>query len=117
MGFHHHQAGARQFRSVIGRPQKARLLRKVFVNLAFVPDVIAGGEDVHAIAEQLLGQRWSNPESPGGVFTVGDGQMDIFGSYDFADIPGDQTAADGRKDVTDKEKVGNSSSYTRSCVA
>ena len=48
----------------------------VLDDLALVPDVIAGGDDVDAEFEQLLGDLRSDAEAAGGVFAVGDGEID-----------------------------------------
>src|ERR1039458_1236800 len=49
---------------------------QVIDNLALVPNVIAGGDDINAEFEQLLRNLWSDAEAPGGVLAVGDGEFD-----------------------------------------
>jgi hypothetical protein len=72
--------------------------------------VIAAGQHVHAVSEQLVGQRRSNAKSAGGVLPIGDGQMDVLRGHDPAQMPRHQVASGGRKDVADKKKIGNSGS-------
>ena len=65
------------------RPQHATGQRRlisvggvqVIDNLAFVPDVIAGGDDINAEFEQLFGNLRSNAEATCGVLAVSDGQF------------------------------------------
>ena len=57
-----------------GRPLPLAL--QVVDDLALVPDVIAGGEDVDAEVEKLVDDLRSDAEAAGGVFAVGDNQVD-----------------------------------------
>ena len=63
-----------------GSPRQRRLIAiggvHVIDDLALVPDVIAGSDDVDAELEQLLGDLRRNAEAAGGVFTVRDGEVD-----------------------------------------
>ena len=49
---------------------------KVVNNLAFVPDVVAGGHHVDAEIEEFFGERRRDAEAGRGVFAVGDYQID-----------------------------------------
>ena len=60
-----HHAAARQLVDVIGRPQQARLAGEIVIDFTLVPDVIAAGQDVDPVAEQLVGELRCNPESAG----------------------------------------------------
>jgi len=65
------------------RPQDAARQRRlisvggvqVIDDLALVPDVVAGGDDVDAEFEQLFGNLRSDAEAAGGVLAVGDGEF------------------------------------------
>jgi hypothetical protein len=54
--------------------------------------VIAAGQHVDSIAEQLIGELRSDAEASGRVFAVGDGQVDFFTCDDIAQMPGDNAA-------------------------
>jgi hypothetical protein len=88
---------------IVRRAKQARLAREIVVDLALVPDVVAAGEDVDAVAEDLVGKCGGDAESAGRVFGVRDSQMDIFSSDDFFEVPGDQAPADGAEDVAYKK--------------
>ena len=49
---------------------------EVFDDLALVPDVIAGGHDVDPEIEQLVRELRSDAEPGGGIFAVGNDQID-----------------------------------------
>ena len=76
-------APARKIRSVIRRPQQAaggavriavgRL--KVVDDLALVPDVVAGGDDINAEIEQVFRERTGDTEATGRILPVGDDEI------------------------------------------
>ena len=68
---------------IIRGTQQARLAREIIVNLALVPDVVAAGEHVEPVAEQLIGKLRRNAEASGRIFSVGDRKIDFFGGDDF----------------------------------
>jgi len=72
--------------------------------------VIAAGQDIDAVSEQLIGQRRRDAESARGVFAIGDGQMNVLGSDDRARMPRYQLPPGGSKNVADEKKVGYRSS-------
>jgi hypothetical protein len=45
-------------------------------NLALVPDVVAGGDDIDAEIEKLLGQRWGDAKTGGRVLAIRDDEVD-----------------------------------------
>ena len=45
--------------------------------LALVPDVVAGGDDVGAEVEEVFGEWRRDAEAAGGVFAVDDGEVDL----------------------------------------
>ena len=46
-------------------------------NLALVPDVVAGGEDVGAEVEEVFGDGRREPEAAGSVFRIHDDEVDL----------------------------------------
>src|SRR5262249_961746 len=70
-------AAARIMLGKIRRPQQPRLVRHELQNFALVPTVIPAAEHFDAVAEQLLGDAWGDAEACGGVFAVGDQQIDF----------------------------------------
>ena len=49
---------------IIRGTQQPRLARQIIVDLALIPDVIAGGETFDAESENLLGERGVMPNPP-----------------------------------------------------
>ncbi len=103
---HHHHASPGQLIDIIGGPQQARLAGEIIVDLALIPDVIAAGEHVQAVAEQLIGELRRDAEAAGGVFGVGDGQIDFFGGDDVAQMAGNHAAPGGGENIANKKKIG-----------
>src|SRR5208283_5438479 len=74
-------AEAGRAHGIVGRPQQASRQRTfvavgrihVLDDLALVPDVVAGGDDIDAELEQLFGNLRSDPEAAGGILTISDG--------------------------------------------
>ena len=100
---YHYDPRTGQFRDIIRRTQKARLAREVIVNLALVPDMIAAGQHVEAVTEQLVGQLRRDAEASGGVFGVGDGKVDFFRRDDFLQMTGHNMAPGRSKNIADKK--------------
>ena len=100
----HDHAAARRV-GVVGRPQQPRLAVQVIVELALVPDVIAGGEHIQPHGEQLFGDGRSDAEAAGGVLRVGDGQVDVVGLDDVLQVVGDNPASRRGENIADKENV------------
>ena len=69
----------------------------------FVPDVVAGGEDVGAEVEELVGDRRGEAESAGGVFSVDDDEVDGAALDDVADVLAHDAATGAAEDVADEE--------------
>jgi hypothetical protein len=44
-------------------------------NLFLVPDVVAGGQNVHSAIQQFLGSFQGNAKATGGIFAIGDYQV------------------------------------------
>jgi hypothetical protein len=77
----------------------------VFEDLALVPDVIAGGDDVGAEIEEFLGDGGGDAEASGSVFAVDDEEIDCVGFEDVGEMFADDVAAGGAKDIADKKDV------------
>jgi hypothetical protein len=103
---HDHDAAAGEFVDVIRGAEQAGLAGEIVVDLALVPDVVAAGEDVEAVAEQLVGELRGDAEPAGGVFGVGDAEVDFFGLDDVFEVARDKAPPGGGEDVTYEKKVG-----------
>ena len=97
---------------VVGRAQDAatsgvRIGRDghVFEDLFFVPDVIAGGDDVGAEVEELVGDGGGEAEASGGVFSVDDEEVDGVGFKDVGEMFADDVAAGRTEDIADEKDV------------
>ena len=77
----------------------------VLEDLFFVPDVIAGGDDVGAKVEELFCDGGRDAEAAGGVFSVDDEEIDGVGFKDVGEMFADDVAAGGAKDVADEEDI------------
>jgi hypothetical protein len=56
------------------------------------------------VAEQFVGELRRDAEAAGGVFAVGDGQVDIVGGDDVAQVAGDKAPPDRGEDVTNEQE-------------
>src|SRR5271154_3818857 len=52
-------------------------MRQVVQNLALVPTVVAAGEDSDVGLQQLFSNARSDAKASGGVFTIGNDQIDV----------------------------------------
>ncbi len=77
----------------------------VLEDLALVPDVVAGGDDVGAEIEELFCNGWSDAEAACGVLSVDDEEVDGVGFEDVGKVFADDVAAGGAKDIADKKDV------------
>jgi hypothetical protein len=66
--------------------------------------VIATGEDVDSVPEQLLGKLRRNSESARGIFAIGDGQVDFFRRDNLFQVPRDKIPPGRCKNVTNKKQ-------------
>lgn len=90
---------------VIPRSQEARLPVEVIENVAFVPNVIPGGEDVNAEFEEVFGDRGRDAESAGRVFAVRDDEIDRFRLYNVFQMIGYNAAPRRSEYISDEENV------------
>jgi hypothetical protein len=77
----------------------------VLEDLFFVPDVIAGGDNVSAEVEELVGDGRGEAEAAGGVFSVDDEEIDGVGFKDVREVFADDVAAGGTEDVADEKDI------------
>jgi len=77
----------------------------VFEDLFFVPDVIAGGDDVGSEVEEFFGDGGGDAEASGGVFAVDDEEIDGVGFEDVGEMLAYDVAAGRSEDVADEENV------------
>ena len=78
------------------------LARQVVIDLALIPNVIAGGDDIHAIAEDFVSKLGSNAESAGCILAVGDCQVDILSGNQSREMFRNQAASYGRENIADE---------------
>jgi hypothetical protein len=77
----------------------------VFDNLFFVPDVVAGGDDMRTEVEEFFGDGGGDAEAAGGVFAVDDEEVDGVGFEDVGEVLAYDVAAGRSEDVADEENV------------
>src|ERR1019366_3604161 len=75
----------------------------VIDDLAFVPDVVAGGDDVNAEFEQLFGNLWSDAEATSRVLAVGNGEFNIVLPLQFRQTLVNDSAPGASENVTDEK--------------
>ena len=88
---------------VVRRPQDAWLGIEIAEDLALVPNVVAGCEDINAGFEKLVGQRRCDPETSGGILAVGDDEVDSFFLGEVGGALLDDATTWLADDVADKE--------------
>ncbi len=85
----------------------------VFEDLFFVPDMVAGGDDVGAHVEDFFGDGGCEAEASGGVFAVDDKEFNGVGFEDVRQMFAYDVAAGGAKNVADKKNVHKKDAITR----
>ena len=78
---------------------------QVFEDFFFVPDMVAGGDDVGAEIEEFFCDGGSDAEAASSVFAVDDKEIDGIGLEDVGQMFAHNVAAGGAKDVADKEDI------------
>ena len=80
--------GAREIAAVagdaggeVGRPQEPRFGADVVDGLALRPDVVARGHDVDPPIQQLVAELPGDAPARGGIFGIGDDQVDVVVLY------------------------------------
>jgi hypothetical protein len=74
-------------------------------DLALVPDVVAGGQDMGPEIEEFVGDSGGDAESAGGVLRIDHDQVDRTVLDDVADVFADDASTGAAEYVTDKECV------------
>jgi len=77
----------------------------VFEDLFFVPDVIAGGDDMGTEVEEFVGDGGGDAEASGSVLAVDDEKVYGIGFKDVGKVFADDMAAGGAKYIADKEDI------------
>ena len=65
--------------------------------------MVAAGDDVDAVREQVVGDFGSDAEAGGGIFAVGDDEVDLAVRDEVGQAIADDLAAGRTDDVTDEE--------------
>jgi hypothetical protein len=78
---------------------------EILDDLALVPDVIPSRQNADAEFEKLFGYLRSEAEPAGGIFRVGDDEVDVVLGHDLMHTLADDGASGPAKNVTDKEKA------------
>ena len=73
--------------------------------LALVPDVVAGGQNIRAQIEEVLGKLRRQAKAAGGVFGIDDGELDVVRRAQMADVLAHDPAPRAAEDVADEENV------------
>jgi hypothetical protein len=76
---------------------------EVINDFFFVPDMIAGGEDVGTHVKELVGNGGSEAESARGVFGIDDDEVNGMAGDDVAEVLANDAAARAAEYVTDEE--------------
>jgi len=76
-------------------------------DLAFIPYVIAGGENVRAEVEEILGDGRGNTEAAGGIFRIDDDQVHAALGDDVREVLTNDTPASTAEDVAYKKNPQN----------
>ena len=90
-------------RWVIERPQDRAIGLQILVDLALVPDVVAGGDDVDPHAQQLLCQGRRQSHAGRHVLAIGDHQVDVHLGAQIRQRVPDSHAARLSDDVSDEQ--------------
>jgi hypothetical protein len=67
--------------------------------------MVSGRQHVQTQSQQLLGNRGSEPESAGGVFRIGDSQVDAIGLFDVLQVIGHDVPPRRGENVADKQYI------------
>src|SRR5208337_4966973 len=99
-------------RRVVGGAEDAAAARvrvggdgHVLEDLFFVPDVVAGGDDMRAHVEELLGDGRGDAKAAGGVLAVDDEQIDGVGLHDVRQMIAHDAAAGRANHVPYKKNI------------
>src|SRR5438105_4074446 len=76
---------------------------EILHDFAFVPDVVAGGEDINAEIEQIFRQRGRDSETGGGVLAVGENQINAVVAHNSLQSVANNRPSGTAKNVTNKQ--------------
>ena len=96
--------GPRRAGRVVERTQDARLGREVGEKLLLVPDMVAGGDDGHARAQEINGDPGRDAPAGGGVFPVDDDEIHPEFRTDVREVFDDRSPAGLADDVAEEEE-------------
>ncbi len=68
--------------------------------------MVPSGQHIEAHVKQIVGELRRNAEAAGGVFSVRNRQVNVFGRNNIFQVAGDDGPPGRRKDVADKQDVG-----------
>jgi hypothetical protein len=89
---------------IIKRPQKAFFTGEQFHDFLLVPQMVAGGDNVHTSGEDFLGNPGRDAGATGGVFAVGDDEVELVFLSQFGKKFRNRAPAWLSHDVTDEEQ-------------
>src|SRR5579875_3941001 len=77
----------------------------IFDQLALVPDMIAGGDDMRAEIKEFFGDGGSYAEAPGCIFTIDDEQIDAVRLEDVRQMLPDDAPSGAAEDIAYKQNL------------
>ena len=99
-------ARARRIRWIVVRPQKPRLILNQLQCFAFIPDMVAGGQQVDlAIFQQLVEHRGGHAKAASSIFGIDNGQFRIKVILDFGKMASQCPSARLAENITDKQNL------------
>ncbi len=99
------RAGTGRAGRIVRRSDEPRLAVDEVHHLALVPDVIARRHHVDAGAEQFVADLARNTGAAGGVFAVGQDQVDVVGAHESGQAALHQLPARPGHDVADEQQL------------
>ena len=87
---------------VVVRPEQPGLLGEIGNNRLLVPDMIARSEQIDFGIQDFFGNLRGHAETGGGIFHVGDAQIDVLLLNDGVDLFFENFPAGFAKDIADK---------------
>ena len=81
---------------------------EIFDDLAFIPDMIAGGHDVDPEIEKLFGERRSDTEASRSIFAVGNDEIDAVMPAQFGETIFYDGSSGTAENVADKKNFQGS---------